>query len=899
MVRVVMKGGIWKNSEDETLKAAVMKYGMNQWGRVASLLARKSAKQCKARWFEWLDPSIVKTEWTRAEDEKLLHLAKLMPTQWRTIAPLVGRTATQCLERYEKLLDAAVTAASGGAAADAAPDADDPRRLRPGEIDPHPETKPAKPDPVDMEEDELEMLAEARARLANTKGKKAKRKQRERQLEEARRLATLQKKRELVAAGIETTTSRKRGRRNAGGIPSEDVDHLNEIALEHVAPAGLYDTTEERTATIVASAEAARGVGFKPTTVSAMEAARRQMTQEERRKEAQKKAALQEQSDLPAAIRAQAERAAALTSAPDGTRLRGKLVLPTAGVVDRDLKEIVRAQDADAAPSGLGFDTPFVDANASSLMPPPPPRVPLQSRQAQDGSEDALSRDAANLARLREAATPLVGGEGPGTMAVSQMDFTGATPRRPASSMMVTPAAGVSAVPMTPGGVAVRDDMALNAASAGRGFGFTPASTFQHGHLPTPSISWTGGAAAAATPLATPDATTPRAQKKAQQAVAAALRSGFASLPQPQNEYQVLAPNVPMDDGEDYDNRHLDLSEADRRAAALGASTAKRASLRRSAVVNRADEQLPRPPPTCSSAPISLAHSALFSNANANDGEHVTTARRMVAEELARVLEHDAAAYSAPQSTLTAGSGGGKKSKGAGASLSTQDWLETRRATNAAMLAGPLDGFERENSEAYVEAARHLISKEASLVAHANGDNTSDEEARRALEALDESRDAIVAMHPSVTKTAHAPLWTGVSGTSSDAPSSRASAAEADARNAWRLKHVQASFREVKSRVEADAKRCTKLEKKLDVLLGGYKTRAASLTKSIRELFVEAGDAMVSHDSLSVLHDNEVNIAAPRRIDDLRADVLRLQKEERTLQASHAEKLRANGGGGA
>ena len=27
-----------------------------------------------------------------------------MPTQWRTIAPLVGRTAAQCLERYEYLL---------------------------------------------------------------------------------------------------------------------------------------------------------------------------------------------------------------------------------------------------------------------------------------------------------------------------------------------------------------------------------------------------------------------------------------------------------------------------------------------------------------------------------------------------------------------------------------------------------------------------------------------------------------------------------------------------------------------------------------------------------------------------------------------------------------------------
>lgn len=30
---------------------------------------------------------------------------------------------------------------------------DDPRKLRPGEIDPHPETKPARPDPIDMDED--------------------------------------------------------------------------------------------------------------------------------------------------------------------------------------------------------------------------------------------------------------------------------------------------------------------------------------------------------------------------------------------------------------------------------------------------------------------------------------------------------------------------------------------------------------------------------------------------------------------------------------------------------------------------------------------------------------------------------------------------------------------------
>ena len=31
----------------------------------------------------------------------------------------------------------------------------DPRKLQPGEIDPNPETKPARPDPIDMDEDGL------------------------------------------------------------------------------------------------------------------------------------------------------------------------------------------------------------------------------------------------------------------------------------------------------------------------------------------------------------------------------------------------------------------------------------------------------------------------------------------------------------------------------------------------------------------------------------------------------------------------------------------------------------------------------------------------------------------------------------------------------------------------
>ena len=226
MVKVFLKGGVWKNSEDEILKAAIQKYGKQQWARVASLLNRKTAKQAKARWHEWLDPSIRKSEWSRQEEEKLLELAKLMPAQWKTIAPLVGRTAIQCQEHYEFLLDQAVT--GGGGDDDAARKQE---ALRPGQIDSHPESKPAKPDPIDMDEDELEMLQEARARLANTQGKKAKRKQRERMLQNAKRLADLQKRRELKQAGLDIRKRRK--------VRKQEIDLGVEIPFYKPAPAGF------------------------------------------------------------------------------------------------------------------------------------------------------------------------------------------------------------------------------------------------------------------------------------------------------------------------------------------------------------------------------------------------------------------------------------------------------------------------------------------------------------------------------------------------------------------------------------------------------------------------------------------------------------------------------------
>ena len=306
-----MRGGVWKNSEDEILKAAVMKYGINNWARVASLMVRKSSRQCKARWYEWLDPRVKKTEWTREEEQKLLHLAKIFPTQWRTIAPLIGRTASQCIEHYEKLLDRA-----GGRDPD---DPNDPRKLRPGEIDPAPETKPSRADAVDMDDDEKEMLAEARARLANTRGKKAKRKAREKQLEESRRLALLQKRRELKAAGINIGTARKKG----GAI-----DYSMDIPFEQPPPPGFHEVGLEETPEFSVSA--------KNRSLQAVEEKRRLEEIKRLRKDDARKLKRLQEENLPEAMRKVDEMTYSLQH-----RKRQKLDLPTPELTQHDLESIL------------------------------------------------------------------------------------------------------------------------------------------------------------------------------------------------------------------------------------------------------------------------------------------------------------------------------------------------------------------------------------------------------------------------------------------------------------------------------------------------------------------------------------------------------------------------------
>jgi pre-mRNA-splicing factor CDC5/CEF1 len=594
----VVKGGVWTNIEDEILKASVSKYGLNQWARVSSLLARKTPKQCKARWNEWLDPSIKKIEWSKEEDEKLLHLAKLMPTQWRTIAPIVGRTANQCLERYQRLLDEAeqreasslgLTGPEGGETR--APTADDVRRLRPGEVDPDPETKPARPDTIDLDEDEKEMLSEARARLANTQGKKAKRKARERQQEESRRLAALQKRRELKTAGINIkVTTRKKGQ----------MDYNADIPFEKKPVPGFYDTAEE------ISRNEFQRAHFDP---------KKQQVGNKRKGEedsdAERKRRKNEKDGPSASLQAalKAGQMQKLREAEQSSK-RKALVLPAPQVSEGELEEIVKMgvmgeRAAAMARESENDATRGLVGNYSALNTNAPIRTPLAPAQ-----EDHIANEIRNIRALTETQSSLLGGENtPLHEGAGSTGFESVAPRKhvvatpnPLATPLRPAANGVGATPLRVGQTPLRtprDTFSLNAADK--------------------EMDMVGG--------------TPADARMRELSLRHQLKQRLAALPKPKETEWEL--ELPEDQQEPMTAEQLeeDAAERDRREREIREAQELLERKRRTQVMQR---DLPRA--------VSVDYAALLQAASEVDDP----AQALVAREAALLMAHDATKYPLP-----------------------------------------------------------------------------------------------------------------------------------------------------------------------------------------------------------------------------------------------------------
>jgi hypothetical protein len=61
----------WSGEEDDKLRRAVARYGLDAWGVIAGHFPARQQKSVRERWYNVLDPTLKKEPWSEAEDNIL------------------------------------------------------------------------------------------------------------------------------------------------------------------------------------------------------------------------------------------------------------------------------------------------------------------------------------------------------------------------------------------------------------------------------------------------------------------------------------------------------------------------------------------------------------------------------------------------------------------------------------------------------------------------------------------------------------------------------------------------------------------------------------------------------------------------------------------------------------
>lgn len=398
------------------------------------------------------------------------------------------------------------------------------------------------------------MLSEARARLANTQGKKAKRKARERQLEESRRLAVLQKRRELKNAGINIkVTTVKKGQ----------MDYNADIPFEKAPAPGFYDTREEE------ERNERQREAFDPRKQQL--ANKRKADQMEDGEDRKKR---KNDKGGAAAISAAAQKAAQMQKireAEQSSKRRG-LVLPAPQVSEGELEDIVKMgmvgeRASQLAGSSDNEATRGLIGNYSNIVGNTPIRTPRAPQE-----EDHIANEIRNARARTETQSALLGGENTPMHEEGTTGFGGAAPSKQALATpnpMATPfrgQGGVGATPMRqgPGATPMR----------------TPRDNFNLNREDGMQLV----------------AQTPRDIKLREKAMRGDIKSKFAALPKPketdwelelpEEQQEIATTETSEEDAAIRDQRNKEIREARERVEFARQTQAYQKALPRPSVVD-------------------------------------------------------------------------------------------------------------------------------------------------------------------------------------------------------------------------------------------------------------------------------------------------------------------------